>query len=298
MGTIIKSSGVSTDGPMSSIDRSALAAEKCIKEAGVNKSEIGLLINIGVFRDDNLMEPAIAPLIQKKLALNNDAVEHGKIEVSTFSFDINDGECGFISAARVADSFLKNGTVKYALITSADVHPSRKEHPDFPFKTAGAAVLLSYSEKSSSGFAGYYFKTNPDSYIGFTAIADVSKFGKNGREYMDCVVEKDYLAKLHELAVETVNESIKAGMINPSEIDFIVASHQELGFGEKIAKSLGMNGRTKTVDIYGKYGDTHTSAIPIGYHHLADDGIIKKNNRILFIGAGAGLSSACSLYIA
>jgi 3-oxoacyl-[acyl-carrier-protein] synthase III len=298
MGTIIKSTGVSTGGPMSSIEIAALAAEKAIKDARIKKSEIGLLINTGVFRDDNLMEPAIAPLIQKKLDLNNDPVKHGGIETSTLSFDIDDGECGFISAARVADAYLTSGTVRYALIVSADIHPSKKDHPGFPFKCAGAAVLLTHIGNSNIGFANYNFRTSPESYLGFSAFLDLSNYGKSGRERVECSAEKDYLEKLHEYTVETINESIKAGKIVPSDIDYIITSNHEAGFGEKIAKSLGMNGRTKTIDVFDKYGDTHSSALPIGFHHLMKEEDVQMKTQILFIGAGAGLTAACSLYIA
>jgi 3-oxoacyl-[acyl-carrier-protein] synthase III len=34
----------------------------------------------------------------------------------------------------------------------------------------------------------------------------------------------------------------------------------------------------------------------VSYHHLAGGDLLKKNDRILFLSAGSGLSASCALY--
>ena len=58
MGTIIKSAAVITDNGFSAIKNATQASIKCLESAGINPNEVGLLINAGVCRDDNIMTPA------------------------------------------------------------------------------------------------------------------------------------------------------------------------------------------------------------------------------------------------
>ncbi len=50
-----------------SVNLSSRAAGECLKEAGINPHDLGLLINTGVYRHKNTGEPAVAALILKKI---------------------------------------------------------------------------------------------------------------------------------------------------------------------------------------------------------------------------------------
>ena len=297
MATIIKASYASPSGPQSSIGMAVFAAQNCLAGAGVSQQDIDLLINIGVFRDDNIIEPAMAPLIQKQLGMNLDPVRNGCLQRSTLSFDINDGECGFLSAVRVADAFFKSGTAKYALVVAGDIHPSKTRHPDFPFQSVACAILLAYTEDTVSGFSGFHFKTSENGSFGFSAKVDLMANGLASRGCMDFIIEDQYHERLSDFTSEWMKELFQSGQVNPADIDYIVTSQQAKGFGKTIACAANLNGRSQVVDLYDQYGNAHTSSLPLCYHHLASGGLTKKNDRILFIAAGSGLSAACSLYI-
>ena len=298
MGTIIKASFTSPDGPQSSIGMAAFAARNCLTQAHRQIQDIDLLINVGVFRDDNMIEPAMAPLIQRQLGMNLDPVENDHIQRSTLSFDINDGECGFLTAVRVVDAFFRSGSSKSALIVSGDIHPSKTHHPDFPFQSVSAAILLAYSEDDQQGFSSFHFKTASNGCHGFSANVDLLANGLKSRECMKFIVEDTYHDRLFSFTSAMMSEIFQSGAINPADIDYLVTSQQAKGFSAEIARSLSLNGRIKVIDLHEKYGDSHTSSLALSYHHLVSNGLLKKNDRILFIGAGSGLSAACSLYVA
>ncbi len=298
MGTIIKASFASPDGPQSSIGMAAFAARNCLARAHVQIQDIDLFINIGVFRDDNIIEPAMAPLIQQQLGMNLDPVNNDHIQRSTLSFDINDGECGFLTAVRVVDAFFRSGSSKLALIVSGDIHPSKTNHPEFPFQSVSAAILLAYSEDDHQGFSSFHFKTSSDGCHGFSANVDLLANGSKSRGCMNFIAEDKYHDHLSTFTSEMMSEVFQSGAINPVDIDYIATSQQAKGFGAEIARSLSLNGRTKVIDLYEKHGDSHTSSLALSYHHLVSNGLLKKNDRILFIGAGSGLSAACSVYVA
>ena len=115
---------------------------------------------------------------------------------------------------------------------------------------------------------------------------------------MKFIVEDKYHDRLSVFASEMMSDVFRSGAIDPAAIDYFVTSLQAKGFSAEIARSLRLNSRTKVIDLYEKHGDSHTSSLALSYHHLVSNGLLKKNDRILFIGAGSGLSAACSLYVA
>lgn len=297
MGTIISASGICTDPVMSSITLAARAGEQCIAMAGIDRQDIDMLINIGVYRDDNIMEPAIAPLIQKRLGLNNDPLS-GNMARQTFSFDLINGACGFLNAVQTADAFLSCGTAHNVLVISSDTHPSQKQTEEFPFGHIGAAVLLTHCPDEDRGFRNILYKTSGNEYQGFSAYADIARFGSTGRSCMTFVTEEGYLEKLGGMAAETVREYMARSGDGSSHLKFLLTTQQSSGFSKKIYDAAGLNSGSRPVDLYEKYGDSHTSSLSLGYHTLASEGLVMKNDRLLFVAAGSGLTSACTVYVA
>ncbi len=296
MGTVIKSCFATPFGPASTIGMGVLAARNCLSQADMPVQDIDLLINIGVFRDDNMIEPAIAPLIQQQLGMNLDPVKNHHLHRATLAFDINDGESGFLTAACVVDSFFKTGTAKNALIVAGDIHPSKTDHPDFPFQSVASAVLLGYTEDARQGFTDFHFKTSGNGCHGFSANVDLSHITTENRARMNFVVAENYHDRLLRFASGMLRELGEKEMIRPADIDYLVTSQHTGDFGHQIARAMNLNGHSHTVDLNGKYGDAHTSALPLCYQQLALSGLLQRNQRILFVAAGSGLSAACSLY--
>ena len=97
MGAVIAATAISTDPEVkSSVDHAVLAAEECLAKAGVSRKEIDILISVGIYRDENIGEPAMAPLIQKRLGMN--PIYDAGMSHKTFSFDLLNGSSGFLNA--------------------------------------------------------------------------------------------------------------------------------------------------------------------------------------------------------
>jgi 3-oxoacyl-[acyl-carrier-protein] synthase III len=69
---------------------------------------------------------------------------------AALNFDISNACAGILYAIQVADSMLRTGKIRNALIVSNDVHPSTRHIPDFPFTQVGSAVLLEQSYKTKA----------------------------------------------------------------------------------------------------------------------------------------------------
>lgn len=282
------------NGSHSALELSVSAGLSCIEKSGLGKSDIDLLINIGIYHDDNIMEPAIAPLLQQRLGINPDPVFE-KTNF-TFCFDLYNGACGFINAVFTADALLKTGVVKNVLILSSDAHPSKMENKDFPFTNLGSAVILSYNPDPAKGFSRFYFDTSQDKKHGLLAGGDPKRVGSQGRQVVYMYADDTYIDDLSAFAVSSVKNFVATQNIDLSKINYLVTTQQKNDIPWIIQNGIGLNGTSRAVTLYDRYGDPHTSALPLGFHTIYEEGELKENDSILFVASGSGLTTACAMY--
>jgi 3-oxoacyl-[acyl-carrier-protein] synthase-3 len=296
MGAVITSTAICLDQDSHScIELAGRAGEECIMRSGKDKEEISLVINIGVFRDNNIMEPAIAPLIQQRMGI------HLKSEGTlyhTFAFDILNGAGGMLNAAQAAGALLANGNIRYALILGCDVHPSTTRTESFPYSSIGAAMLLEWSNNQDKGFQSIEMKTSSSDYIGASAFFDTNKSGVDSIKTMNFDYAPDYAERLTAFTVESLAEILKHYRedysADPSKIK-LISTYPWKGFVQQVAASAGLNG-SPVESLYEKYGNPNTSALTVAYHDACNAGRLKEGDKVLFLAADAGLNVSAGLY--
>lgn len=296
MGVFIRSTGVSKACQQSSIANAVEAAQRCLDSAGIDMSAVDLLINIGVYRDDNIMEPSIAALIQQRLELNPDPVL-SDFNTRTFSFDLMNGAAGFLNAVDVAGAMLDNGAYQNALIVSGDVHPSREWKGGFPFSSVGAAMLLGKTPHEHEGFGPVAVRTTTENgYFGYLAQGALADFGISGREHGVFSPQDDYKQAFLECLVRSVDQFLQQEAISRDEIDVVVTSQLGAGFPQQVARELGFNRHCVVADFFEQWGDTHTSAPALCLHELMAAGRIRPGQGVLVALVGSGISTTCCFY--
>jgi len=125
------------------------AARNCLEHARKEPGDIDMLINAGLYREDNMGEPALAALIQEDIGANPGQPPVGG--QGTFSFDLLNGICGVISATQLEAGLLRSGVIRLGAIVTSDVHPNLVDPRSAPFRAAGGAMLLSWDD-SIAGF--------------------------------------------------------------------------------------------------------------------------------------------------
>ncbi|HEV1997669.1 MAG TPA: 3-oxoacyl-ACP synthase, partial [Candidatus Dormibacteraeota bacterium] len=144
-------------GAASSLALTDRAAAECLRAAGRDASEIDLLISTGIYHDRNLAEPALAALVQEDMGAN---LGHPPVGGhGTFSFDLMNGTCGPLSAAHLADGFMRSRAVDLAMVVAGDAEP--RPSRGFTFTRSGAAMLLRWNP-GDAGFYGFHFRTFPE----------------------------------------------------------------------------------------------------------------------------------------
>lgn len=153
------------------------AGSACLNKAGVGVDQIHIVVNAGVFRDHNIVEPAVAALLQKRLGIG---LRYRTGRTPAFAFDLMNGGTGLLPALLSAQCLLGSGTLDYALVLAGDCHPSTERAvADFPYAPTGAALLLRTSPEAG-GF-GHPHTVEPVKPVQPTAWLDMKEAGVHGR---------------------------------------------------------------------------------------------------------------------
>ena len=299
MGTIITATGIA-ENTLSSFEMTAQAGLACVEKAGMDPSDIDLLINVGIAHDENTMEPAMAPLILKKMGLNPDPIrQHTNF---TMCFDLYNDACGFMHAVQTADAFLQTGEARSVLIVSGDMHPSMARKDEFPYEPVGAAVLLTYDrQQEASGFTHFGFRTSANHDRGFVAGANLlvaNERGVMGKDLIEISQQPDFADNLYEFMLQSARGYLPQAGLGPDQIKFLVASQHISNLGRRLYDDLGFNNGTRVITVDDQYGITHTASLPLGLHVLWEEGGPQKNDTVLLASAGAGLTSFYAVYTA
>lgn len=293
MSVKIRATGISEIKSGSAIELAADAAVRCLKSSGVNQHDIGLMINAGVYKDDNLAEPSIASLIQLKTGLNLDSVFGGT--GMTFSFDQRNGAAGFISSCNTADAWISSGDTMYAMVVASDCHPSKSlEYTiDFPFTPSGSAVLLEKSD--SKGFVDFSFSTEGEDAEGIQGFLDMCAHAEKGRENITIIVPDNYAENLLSAIHRAVRKTADKNSLDLSRC-YIVATQPDAGFSAKLASKLNIDA-VNVIDLYTKFGYLHSAATGTGLHLLLNGRGTSGKDAVICASPGAGMGIATAVYL-
>ncbi|MBL1079521.1 hypothetical protein JK358_34465 [Nocardia sp. 2] len=293
MGVRIKSTGTSRAGDTFSIvELSARAAKQSLERAGVRADQVGVLINAGIFRDSNTVEPAVSALIQKAAGIG---LDYEKNDPRSFSFDLMNAGVGVLNAVQVGQSILAMGGVEHVLIVSGDTHPSMQRgaaDDEFPYASAGAALLLEYTEEPE-GF-GRVHTVSGEGSPAIESYVDVATMGTRGREIMTHLRDADAEERLLAVAVDAASAVLAENEL-PLATTALIASTPTAGFPARLAAELGIAAdAVRTPDL--AQGDPHTAALPLAYDLAVQDESLRGCTHVLFVAAGAGPSAAAVVY--
>jgi 3-oxoacyl-[acyl-carrier-protein] synthase-3 len=294
MSILIKATSVSIkDSALSGIANSARSARKLLDDTCTSDEDIDLLIHVGVFRDENISEPAIAALVQHEANIGLGRTPLGN---QILSFDINNSSCGFLNAVDVAHSFFEVGHSANAVIVSGDYHPGNVLITDgsddgaLPYGSVGASVLVEYATEPGIGFGPVYVDCRYDDED--AAYVDFRLAGDNGRSSMIFVASGTLPERSTDMAVSLALQSI--GDIDKSSV-FLITAPYSADFARVVGAKIGLSDRAMS-STYREIRDPHTSALTLSYHDLDLEQVRGRFDHILFVSVGVGITAAAALY--
>ena len=275
------------------------AARTCFSLAGCQPSDVDMLINVGVYREDSMGEPALAALIQEDIGANLGHPPTGGS--GTFSFDLLNGACGVITAIQIESGLLRSGVIQLGAVVSSDVQPEL-ENPGARFlRSAGGAMLLRWDDRLA-GFTDFCTQTFPEYEDLFTSgLVWQERHGiraprqGNGRHRMAVAVRPGYQARLVDCAEEATRRFLRRAGLGVEDIDLLVPSPSRAGFVDPLRARLGIPGDRVAYtpeDLEGAYTTGPVAALQAAIK----SGRLGEAQNALLLAAGAGITVALALY--
>jgi 3-oxoacyl-[acyl-carrier-protein] synthase-3 len=275
---------------------SDVAARACLRRGHRDAGDLDILVNAGLYKDANVAEPALTSIIQEDIGANPGSPprrdRHG-----TFSFDVLDGGCGVVTAARVIDGFVGSGAARLGMVVAADADPSPRTTRGFPFAAAGGALLLAH-EAGPSGFTRFESRTFADDADLFEAHvrwdADAG-WTHRGRNVLEIYEAPAFAERCAAHAVTTARAFLDDAGLAAADVDLLIASQYPPRFGGDVAAGLGIDaGRVPHVER--ALARAHTAGPIAALEAAIADGRFARARHVLFVTAGAGITIGVALY--
>ncbi len=284
---------------MDNADMAYAAAKNAIDNAGINSSQVGLIITATSTPDYSF--PNQSSLVQERLEA-----------AGAVCFDVSAACSGFIVALDIADSMLKTGSYEYALVIGSEKMSEivdwkdrnvcvlfgdgagavvlKKENDSNNYDVSvrgiididinndgnGAHVLTGGKREANNSFNG---NVKGDRMNGKISSND-SFIHMNGQEVFRFAVKK---------VPQTIEALLARNNLTVDDISQFILHQANIRIIESVAKRLGSNMDKFPVNLSG-LGNTSSASIPVLLDELNRKEKLKKGERIILAGFGAGLS--------
>lgn len=255
----------------------AHAARRAIDAAGLAAADIGLIV-LATATPDNTF-PSSATKIQALLGIK-DAV----------AFDVAAVCTGFLYAMGVADSMIRTGTARHALVIGSETFSRILDWEDRTtcvlFGDGAGAMVLSAEDNSERGILSSSLHADGGHgellYVdgGPSTTGTVGKLRMKGREVFRHAVTN--LAAVMGTALE------KAGL-DASEVDWVVPHQANIRILEATAKKLGLPIERVVVTV-AEHANTSAASVPLALDTAIRDGRIKRGQTLVLEAMGGGFT--------
>ena len=275
------------------------AARACLAHAGREPGDVDMLINAGIYREDNMGEPALAALIQEDIGANPGEPPVGAH--GTFSFDLLNGACGVITAIQLESGLLRSGVIRYGAIVTSDVDPDAGSRGAAALRPAGGAMLLGWDD-GIAGFTDFHTETFPEYADLYTAGLMWQgrrgiRFPRQGAGRHELVIDEKpgYQARLADCAEEATRNFLRQLGMDMAEVDLLVPAPSAPGFLDPLRERLGVPGDRVAYTPEDLEG-THTTGPITALQAAIRSGRLGEAGNTLMLAAGSGITVALALY--
>lgn len=266
-------------------DAAAMAGAKALAEAGIDPSQIGVMINSSVSRA--YLEPSSAVAVHHQLNL----------PTSCLNFDLANACLGFVNAIQLAGTMIDSGQADYALIVDAEGCRSTQEvtldrlagedttaddlRAQFATLTLGsgsAAMVLGRADRHPEGHR---------------VIGGVSRAATEHHDLCvgDLTLMRTDTKRLFEaglkLAVETWKDAQQE--FDWADIDTYVAHQTSLVHIRGLCSVLGVDVERFPLTLP-TFGNMGPAAVPFTLASHVDS--LQPGDRVLLLGIGSGLNTS------
>lgn len=286
---IVSRSGISArhfadEGVLSS-DLAVTAAQRALQMAQLAADDIDLIILATSTPDYLGGFPSTACVVQRKLGITNHCA----------ALDVQAVCSGFVYAVSVADSFIRSGMHKRALVIGAEVFSRILDFNDRTtcvlFGDGAGAVVLAASDQP--GILATKLHADGRHADILCVPGHMSSGAVQGSAFL--TMDGQAVFKLAVSVLEQVaNETLAAAGMQSEQIDWLIPHQANIRIMQGTAKKLGLPIEKMVVTV-DQHGNTSAASIPLALDVAVRDGRIKPGQHVLMEGVGGGFTWGAAL---
>lgn len=272
------------------------AAKQAIERAGISAEEVGLIIVTTITGD--YCTPSCACMVQREIGA-----------IGSMAIDINCACSGFAYGFDMAKRYLQTDSgIKYAVVVSSEILSKIVDYEDRStcvlFGDGAAAVVIErkentlYTSHLGADGNGARFLLAKNTVFGNPFSTEPVKYedgmpeSRNHFLYQDGREVYKFATKILPFAVTEACSKIG---LDVKELDVIVPHQANVRIIETAAKNLGLSMDKFYLNL-DRYGNTSSASIPIAFCEAVENGVVKRGDKVCFVGFGAGLTYACAIF--
>ncbi len=273
--TGIRSRGVAADGE-SVIDMATRAGGKALAAAGIDASQVGLLLVATSTMPSPT--PGAAPQVAHRLGVKGGVL------------DTNGACAGFTYSLALAADTVRAGTVTHALVIGAERLTDWVDWSDrntcVLFGDGAGAVVIGATTILRDGIGPVAWGSDGEKHE-YIAVPDFGRY---------LTMDGSAVFRWASTQVATIAaEACERARIAPSDLAAFVPHQANLRIIEVAAKKLGLGPNVVIADDVCTSGNTSAASIPLALARLIEQGRVCSGDQVLLVGFGAGMSWAAQV---
>jgi len=264
------------------------AARRCIDRAGVKPADIDLVL-VGTFTPD-MSFPSTACLVQDQLKLSCPAV------------DLQAACAGFMYALITGYAYVASGASELALVIGGDCN-SRVTNPNdiktYPLFGDGAGAVLIARGAAEQGILAYSLGADGSGGDLLSRPACGSRmppsaeYLEKGLQYMHMDGRAVFRWAVAILC-DTIQDVLNYAHLKPEDVHLYLPHQANIRIINAAIDVLKIN-RNKVFNNLEKYGNTSAGSVPLALDEAVLEGRIRRGDRVVLSGFGAGLAWGTAL---
>ena len=252
------------------------AAVRALEHAGIDAKDVGLIVLATATPDQTF--PSSATKVQAMLGIDD-----------CVAFDVHAVCTGFLYALSIADSMIRSGVAKTALVIGAETFSRILDWEDRATCVLfgdGAGALVLKAEEGDRGILATRLhadgRHNDLLFVdgGPSTTGTVGKLRMKGREVFRHAVVN---------LADVLNEVLAAAGIESDDVDWVVPHQANARILDATAKKLGLPPE-KVVVTVDRHANTSAASVPLALDTAVRDGRIKRGDVVVLEAMGGGFT--------
>jgi len=265
------------DPAQGSSDLALQASRAALEAAGLAAADVDLII-VATSTPDYVF-PSTACLLQAKLGI-----------APCPAFDVQAVCSGFVYALATADSFIRGGSVKRALVVGAEVFSRILDWKDrgtcVLFGDGAGAVVLAAAE--TPGIHASVLRAD-GRYAGILSVPGNISGGRIvGSPFLQMAGNQVFKFAVRVLD-DVARETVAAAGMQLADIDWLIPHQANVRILEATARKLGLPLERLVVTV-DRHGNTSAASVPLALDEWVRAGKIRAGDRVMMQGVGGGFT--------